>query len=343
MERCAAAGEQAAVRANGSTATTNEPGLSVDKMWVDMFHLKLGDTLTLRVGERDITARVDSIRGVDWDSFRVNFFLMLDPATGASLAHSFLASFHVPAGIRPQLAALSRDYPNISLVDINAILDRVRDIVDRVGRAAGWVLGFSVAAGVLVLLAALAATADERRFEIALLRTLGAHRRQLSIAVLAEFVALGVLAGAIAAIGAGGIGIALAGRVFKLEDYWPPMGSLAALIFAAAALVAFAGWVGTLRIARTPPMAILRQGLIGVFASPARGRGRRSAVRRVRQLRVSHSLPSPQPSPASGRGGRVAREAGRARRGKMLTRPGAKPSCDRSRSGTACAGGFPSA
>ena len=92
-----------------------------------------------------------------------------------------------------------------------------------------------------------------------MLRTLGAHRGQLSTAVLAEFVALGLLAGTIAAIGAGGIGIALADRVFKLENYWPPTGSLALLIFAAAALVAFAGWVGTLRIARTPPVTILRR------------------------------------------------------------------------------------
>ena len=239
--------------------TETEPGLSVDMMWVDMFHLKLGDTLTLRVGERDITARIESIRGVNWDSFRVNFFLMLDPKTGEALPHSFVTSFHVPPGASGQLAALSRDFPNISLVDINAILDRVRDIVDRVGRAAGWVLGFSVAAGVLVLLAALAATADERRFEIALLRTLGAHSRQLSLAVLGEFVALGLLAGLIAAIGAAGIGIALAERVFKLENYWPPAGPLLTLIFAASALVAFAGWAGTLRIARTPPVTILRK------------------------------------------------------------------------------------
>jgi putative ABC transport system permease protein len=236
-----------------------EPSLSVDMMWVDMFHLKLGDSLTLRVGERDITARIASIRGVNWDSFRVNFFLMLDPKTGETLPHSFVTSFHAPAGASAGLASLSRDYPHISLVDINALLDRVRDIVDRVGRAAGWVLAFSVAAGVLVLLAALAATADERRFEIALLRTLGAHARQLSIAVLAEFVALGLLAGLIAAIGAGGIGIALADRVFKLENYWPPAGPLLTLIFAAAALVAFAGWAGTLRIARTPPVTILRK------------------------------------------------------------------------------------
>jgi putative ABC transport system permease protein len=241
-------------------ADTKAPALSLDQMWVDMFHLKLGDTLTLRVGERDITAPITSIRGVDWDSFRVNFFLMLDPATGAGIAHSYIASFHLPAGGAPQLATLSRDFPNVSLIDINAILDRVRDIVDRVGKAAAWVLAFSVAAGVLVLLAALAATADERRFEVALLRTLGAHGRQLSAAVLGEFVALGVLAGSIAAIGAGALGIALADRVFKLDNYWPPVLPLVSLIVAAATLVALAGWIGTLRIARTSPMAILRRG-----------------------------------------------------------------------------------
>ena len=86
----------------------------------------------------------------------------------------------------------------------------MRDIIGRVSRAVIWVLGFSLAAGVLVLLAALAATADERRFETALLRTLGAHSAQLSAAVLGEFAALGLVAGGIAAIGSAAIGIALA-------------------------------------------------------------------------------------------------------------------------------------
>ncbi len=234
------------------------PAVSVDKMWVDMFHLKLGDTLTLRVGEREIVATITSIRGVRWDSFRANFFLMLDPQTGGELAHSYVASFHAPAGTK--LAALSRDFPNISLIDLNQVLDRVRDIVGRVSSAVTWVLGFSLAAGVLVLLAALAATADERRFESALLRTLGAHSRQLSLAVLGEFAALGLIAGAIAAIGASGIGIALAQRVFHFGRYAPPFAALALVVFGAAALVALAGWFGTRRIARTPPIAVLRQG-----------------------------------------------------------------------------------
>ncbi|GAA0722356.1 ABC transporter permease [Dokdonella soli] len=241
-------------------AHADRPELSVDRMWVDLFHLKLGDTLTLRVGEREITATITSIRGVDWDSFRANFFLMLDPASGAVLPHSFVASFHLPGDTASALAALSRDYPNVSLIDLNAVLDRVRDIVDRVTRAVAWVLGFSLLAGVLVLLAALAATADERRFEAALLRTLGAYRHQLSTAVLAEFAVLGLLAGVIAVAGAATLGSVLAHQVFRLADYAPPLAPLAAIVACAALIVALAGWVGTLRIARSAPVAVLRRG-----------------------------------------------------------------------------------
>ncbi|TLY49960.1 MAG: FtsX-like permease family protein [Gammaproteobacteria bacterium] len=237
---------------------TSTQQLSVDQMWVDMFHLRLGDTLTLRVGERDITSKVSSIRGVRWDSFRANFFLMLDAKTGNALAHSYIASFHLSAGA--SLAGLSKDFPNLSLIDLNQILDRVREIVSRVSGAVVWVLGFSLAAGLLVLLAALAATADERRFESALLRTLGAHSAQLSAAVLGEFAALGGLAGCIAALGASAIGIALARRVFHFAGYQPPYAMLIVVVFAAAALVACAGWIATRRVARTAPVIVLRRG-----------------------------------------------------------------------------------
>jgi putative ABC transport system permease protein len=243
---------------DANAAEGSGPQVSVDKMWVDMFHLKLGDTLTLRVGEREIVATIASIRGVRWDSFRVNFFLMLDARTGAELAHSTIASFHLPPNT--SLATLSRDFANVSLIDLNQLLDRVREIIGRVSRAVVSVLAFSLAAGLLVLLAALAATADERRFESALLRTLGAHARQLSAAVLGEFAAIGIMAGSIAAIGSAAIGYALARRVFRFDGYVPPFASLLLVVFGAAALIAFAGWLATRRIARTPPIAVLRQG-----------------------------------------------------------------------------------
>ncbi|HEX3123579.1 MAG TPA: FtsX-like permease family protein [Rhodanobacteraceae bacterium] len=239
-------------------ANPAEPEVSLDEMWIEMFHLKLGDTLTLRIGERDVVARVTSVRGVRWDSFRVNFFLLLDPVSAQGLAYSDVASFHLGAVSAEALASLTRDHPNLSLIDLNSLLDRVRDIIDRVSRAVTSVLGFSLAAGLLVLLAALAASADERRFETALLRTLGANRGQLTQAVLGEFALLGALAGSIAAFGAGLAGVWLAQRVFRVA-YIPPLGALAASAIAAAVLVALAGWLGTRRIAATSPLLVLRR------------------------------------------------------------------------------------
>ena len=240
------------------SADASAAQLSVDTSWMDMFHLALGDTMTLRFGDQEITSSISSVREVDWDSFRVNFFLMLDPAHGDNLPHSFISSFHAPSATN--LSALSREMPNLSLIDVNSILDRVRDIIGRVSSAVTWVLAFSLAAGILVLLAALAATADERRFEIALLRTLGANSGQLTAAVLGEFAALGLLAGLVAAGGAAATGIALARTVFRMPDYWPPLLQLAAIALVSAVVVMLAGLAGTRRIARTPPMQVLRHG-----------------------------------------------------------------------------------
>lgn len=235
-----------------------QPEISMAQNWMDMFRLKIGDTLTLRIGDREITPTIVGVRDVDWDSFRVNFFMMLDPRHAAELPHSHLASFHLPADKAGELGAALRETPNVSLVDINAILDRVRELIERVSLAVTWVLGFSLAAGMLVLLAALASTADERRFESALLRTLGATRGQLHTAVLSEFAAVGLLAGVIAAVGASATGIALARFAFKLPGWWPPIGQLALATLLAIVFVTIAGALGTRRIARTSPMRVLR-------------------------------------------------------------------------------------
>ncbi|MDR3388256.1 MAG: FtsX-like permease family protein [Rudaea sp.] len=236
-----------------------EAEISVDEMWVDMFHLKLGDTLTLRIGERDIAARISSVRGVRWDSFRVNFFLLLDPVSARGLAYSDVASFHFSPASTQGLAALTRDYPNLSLIDLNALLDRVRDIIGQVSNAVTAVLGFSLAAGLLVLIAALAASADERRFEAALLRTFGADKRQLAAAVLGEFALIGALSGTIAAVGSGLAGVWLARQVFRIATYVPPMPALVLSVLVSGLLIALAGLLGTRRISRASPLLVLRR------------------------------------------------------------------------------------
>jgi putative ABC transport system permease protein len=229
-------------------------------MWRDMFALRIGDTLGFDVGEGRLDARVSSIREVDWSSFRVNFFLLLDPAHAGDLPHTWLASFHLPPGHATALAQLSRDYSNLSLIDVDSLLDRVREIVDRVGSAVGWILGFSLLAGALVLAAALAASGAERQHVAALLRTLGARRNQLRVAAACEFALLGLIAGLTAALGAAGAGLWLGHAVFQLDHFVTPLWPLARAALAAACVVMLLGLAGTRKVTRTSPMRLLREG-----------------------------------------------------------------------------------
>jgi putative ABC transport system permease protein len=235
-----------------------EPQVSVEKVWVDMLRLKLGDTLGFTVGDRQIQARITSIREADWTSFRVNFFVLLDPASARELPHSFIASYWLPPGQTMALRDISRQFPNLSMIDINAMLDRVRDIIGQVSSAVMAVLGFSLVAGVLVLIAALNVSAEERRFETALLRTLGARRGQLLSTVLGEFALLGLIAGLIAALGAISAGLSLGHGVFRIA-WTPPLLPFALGVLAAVTLVTLAGWLGTRRIARASPLLVLRK------------------------------------------------------------------------------------
>jgi len=233
--------------------------VSVDTMWRDMYALKIGDTMSFNVGEGTVQARVASVRKVDWSSFRVNFFLLLDPAHAKELPHTWIASFYVPRGNTEAMAKLSRDFGNLSLIDVDALLDRVRDIVDRVSHAVRWVLGFSLLAGALVLAAALAASAAERRHEAALLRTLGARRGQLRLAAACEFALLGLVAGLTAAFGAAGAGWWLGRAVFHIEGFVPPLGPLLLAAMCAAFVVMLLGLAGTRKVTRTSPMRLLRE------------------------------------------------------------------------------------
>jgi putative ABC transport system permease protein len=241
----------------GPTPATAE--VSIDTMWRDMFGLKLGDRMSFAVGEGTLEASVGSVREVDWSSFRVNFFLLLDPAHAQALPHTWLASFHLPRGHAQALAQLSRDYGNLSLIDVDALLDRVREIIAQVGGAVRWVLAFSLLAGALVLAAALATSAAERRHEAALLRTLGARRGQLRLAAACEFALLGLIAGLTAALGAAGAGWWLGRSVFRLDDFMPPLWPLLGAALLAAVVIMLLGLLGTRKVIRTAPMRLLRE------------------------------------------------------------------------------------
>lgn len=232
---------------------------SVEERWAARYGIGIGDTVTLQLGEQERTFTVTSLRKADWDSFRVNFFLLLNAGAVDDAPYSLISSFHLPPGRTALLAPVTREFPNVSVLEIDAILQRVREVIERVAQAVQLVMGFSLAAGVLVLLAALQATAGERRYDSAVLRTLGAHHGQLRGAVLVEFGALGLLAAILAVGAAAVIGTLVSRQLFDLA-LSPPWGSLLAGGAGGVLLSLLAGWSGTRRILRTPPALALREG-----------------------------------------------------------------------------------
>jgi putative ABC transport system permease protein len=175
-----------------------------------------------------------------------------------ALPRTYIAALRVESGNAGWLTALVREFPNVLVIDVGELLHQVQSIMDDVARAIEFVFLFTLAGGVLVLEAAIAATQDERRFDAAVLRTLGASRRQLSAAQVAEFLALGALAGLLAAAGATIVGYVLADHVFQIPFTWSLRLWLVGIV-GAAVCVAVAGWLGTRSTLRQPPLAVLRQ------------------------------------------------------------------------------------
>ncbi|MEY3201625.1 MAG: hypothetical protein RIR70_1175, partial [Pseudomonadota bacterium] len=192
------------------------PQFSVESGLAKTLGLQLGDVLRFEIAGRVSEARITSLRALRWDSMRVNFFVISPPQTLAHHPMSFITAFHLPPDKTRLPDELVARFPNLTVIDTTAVLSQFKEVMDQLSRAIEVVFVFSVVAGVVVLLAALLSTHDERRREVAVLRTLGAGQGVLRRALLTEFILLGAVAGTLAAAGAGGIGWALAEYAFKL-------------------------------------------------------------------------------------------------------------------------------
>ncbi len=231
--------------------------VSISTEYQEALHLKLGDSVSFDVAGEPLTVTVASIRKIRWDSFRPNFFLVFPPGLLDGAAGTYMTSVYLTQVQRPALAGLVRQFPTVSVLDVDAILKQIRDIMDRASLAVQYVFLFTLAAGIVVLLAAVQATRDERRYESAMLRTLGASRGTVLQGVAAEFSALGFLSGTLAAVGATGIGWVLARRLFSL-GYTPDPWVWVVGLVCGTALVGVSGTLATRRVVNTPPIVTLR-------------------------------------------------------------------------------------
>ena len=232
--------------------------VSVEQDYAKRLGIMLGDTLTYDVAGEAVSGRVTSLREVRWDSFQPNFFVVFSPGVLEAVTGTLITSVHVDPGQRPLLADLVRRFPEVTIIDIDALLTQVRGVMDKAALAVQYVFLFTLVAGLMVLLAAVQATRDERRYESAMLRTLGASRAVVFKGVAAEFVTLGLLSGLLAAAGATVAGYFLAREVFNLEYSPDPMVWVVGIL-GGALLVGIAGVLAARSVVTQPPITTLRQ------------------------------------------------------------------------------------
>ncbi|HUO95982.1 MAG TPA: FtsX-like permease family protein [Steroidobacteraceae bacterium] len=234
------------------------PEVSIASEFQEELGLKLGDQLSFDVAGEAIVARVTSVRKVRWDGFRPNFFLVFAPGVLDTATGTLMTSLHLDAAQRPMLAQLIQRFPSVTVFDIDTLIGQVRDIMDRAALAVEYVAAFTLLAGVVVLLAAIEATRDERRYESAVLRTLGASRLTVLKGVAAEFLALGLLAGVLAASAASIASWVLATQLFALHYAFNPLLWLAGPA-GGALIVGLAGTFATRRVVTEPPATTIKE------------------------------------------------------------------------------------
>jgi putative ABC transport system permease protein len=240
-----------------TAADDGQPLVSISTEFEQWLGLHLGDRLTFDIAGETFAVRVASIRKVKWDSFRPNFFIVFAPGVLDKVAGTYLTSAYLAPGAAQSLAGLAHRFPSVSIFDIDDLLADVRSVLDKAVLAVQSVFAFTLLAGLTVLLAAVQSSRDERRYESAMLRTLGASRRTVLAGVLAEFAALGALSGLIAAAGAAVAAYFLTTRVLDLRYVFSPWACVVGLLGGGVVVVA-SGWLATRSVVRQPPLATLR-------------------------------------------------------------------------------------
>ncbi len=235
-----------------------KPYISLDPRIASIFNLSLGDKLTFNIGGDIQQVELVNIRGVEWGSFRVNFFSLLPHGLLDDYDANWVTSLHLHGDQAKHLIGLVQQYPNISIIDIDVIISRIRTLMDRIAIAVEYLLGFTLIIGVIIMLTALKTTQDERRQEAALLHTLGASKKWILRGISTEFLLLGGISGGIAGFAASMTGMILAKQVFKFEYGFSITPILIGIIGGAIAITII-GLLSTNKVLSQPPIDTFRQ------------------------------------------------------------------------------------
>ena len=238
-------------------AGTDRHEVSVEEDFGRQLGVKIGDELSFDIAGEPVSATVTSFRTVEWDTFRPNFFMVFSAATLQGFPASYITALYAKDEDDDKIIDLMRQFPSVTVIDLEASLAQVRDVMDKASLAVQAVFLFTLFAGLAVLWAAVQSSLDERSFESAILRTLGASRRRVLAGVTIEFVAIGLLAGLLAATGASLAAWYLAVNVYDLPYHFSPVlwttGPLLGMVF-----VGISGMLATWRVVTHSPLSVLR-------------------------------------------------------------------------------------
>ena len=231
---------------------------SVEEGIAETLGIKQGDNLRYSIGGQELIAEVLNLRRVEWDSFNVNFFVVANTEAMRGYPGAFISSFYLPAAERSLLIRLVRQFPSVTILDVDALLKQVRVIMEQVVRTVEFVFIFTLLTGVAVLFAALQATHDQRAREAALMSALGARRKQILAGLTAEFLCLGLLTGLLSALAASAIALILAEYVFNIDAVINPAIWLIAPL-SCCIIIVLAGLLGTRQALSSSPVTVLRR------------------------------------------------------------------------------------
>ncbi|PKO45147.1 MAG: hypothetical protein CVU29_08940 [Betaproteobacteria bacterium HGW-Betaproteobacteria-22] len=234
----------------------DQPYLSLEQGLAESLGIRLGDTLVFDVAGMPMTLQVTNLRKVQWDTMRANFFAVTPPGILKDYPASYISSFHLPAGMHAQLNQLVKTHPNLTVIDTEALLEQIRTIINRMSSTLAYVFAFSLIVGLAVLYAALVATRDERVMEAALLRVIGASRRQVNIAYMTEFVSIGLLAAIVASVAANLLAYFISIRLLGIPYQFNFNLALLVMLLSAI-LIPVAAWLSLRRFLNVPPRQLL--------------------------------------------------------------------------------------
>ncbi|XDZ51573.1 ABC transporter permease [Neisseriaceae bacterium CLB008] len=241
-------------------ADSSEPAFSMEEGLMKQFQLKLGDTLRFDVAGNVYEAPITSTRSLNWDSFQVNFFVIGPKLWGQEAPAGYISSFYVPDELRGTLLRISKSMPHISFVDISMILAEVKSIVARLSATINGMFLLCLLATAMVIWTSLLNAKDERLFDVALMRALGASNRLLRQGLIVELALLGAFAGLVGGLLAMALGTGVSVWLFELPwrvNLWLPLwGTLIGVGFAW-----LTGYPVLRTVLRTPPSRILNERL----------------------------------------------------------------------------------